>query len=198
MFGIGILKGLAVTLRHFAETYIDDLKYFPQRYNQDAFRDRQSVRGRGIFTIQYPRQDREVPERSRYLPFLIYDEKGGSPRDGMRCTACGICARVCPPQCIWIVRAKDEKGKPLTRPAEFTIDIDVCMNCGFCAEFCPFDSITMDHDQKLADYDRWGAHLYDVEKLLRPASYYEELRPIEYAEARAAAETAQDDGTKVT
>jgi len=188
MLGIGILKGLAVTFKHFAETYIDDLKYFPRRYSEDALSERQSVRGKGLFTIQYPKQDREVAEQFRYLPFLIYDETGETPMDGIRCTACGICARVCPTQCIWIVRAKDENGKPMTRPAEFNIDIDVCMNCGFCAEFCPFNSIAMDHDRKLADYERWDAHVYDLKKLLRPASFFQQIRPTEYAEQQQAAD----------
>ena len=79
-----------------------------------------------------------------------------------RCTACGICAKVCPPQCIWIVRDKDEKGKPVTRPAEFYIDASICMSCGFCAEFCPFDAIKMNHDYELAVYDRYPQLVYNL------------------------------------
>ena len=60
---------------------------------------------------------------------LVYNAETGEER----CTACGICAKVCPQQCIWIVRAKDERGKPLTRPAEFQIDTTICMNCGLFA-----------------------------------------------------------------
>ncbi|MGQ9503054.1 MAG: 4Fe-4S dicluster domain-containing protein [Anaerolineae bacterium] len=188
MFGIGIAKGLAVTLKHFVETYLDDLKYFPRRYSELALESRQSVRGRGLFTVQYPEQERPVPEAFRFLPFLVYDiqVEGETTRHVIRCTACGICARVCPPQCIWIVRAQDEKGKPLTAPSEFYIDIDVCMNCGFCAEFCPFDSIVMDHEYKLADYDRRVGHVYDLKKLLRPAGYYARIRPTQYAARQAA------------
>ncbi len=188
MFGIGIAKGLAVTFKHFIETYLDDLKYFPRRYSEVALESRQSVRGRGLFTVQYPEQERPVPEAFRFLPFLVYDihVEGDTTRQVVRCTACGICARVCPPQCIWIVRAQDEKGKPLTAPAEFCIDIDVCMNCGFCAEFCPFDSIVMDHEYKLADYERHVGHIYNLQKLLRPAGYYARIRPNQYAARQAA------------
>ncbi|MCS7261076.1 MAG: 4Fe-4S dicluster domain-containing protein [Anaerolineae bacterium] len=188
MFGIGIAKSLAVTFKHFIETYLDDLKYFPRRYSELALESRQSVRGRGLFTVQYPEQERPVPEAFRFLPFLVYDVQveGDTTRQVIRCTACGICARVCPPQCIWIVRAQDEKGKPLTAPAEFYIDIDVCMNCGFCAEFCPFDSIVMDHEYKLADYERHVGHIYDLQRLLRPAGYYARIRPAQYAARQAA------------
>jgi NADH-quinone oxidoreductase subunit I len=75
------------------------------------------------------------------------------------------------------------------------------MNCGFCAEYCPFDAIKMDHDYEIATYDRTEAHLYNKEKLMKPASYYQEIRPrnfaieeairIEKAEKKAAAERAK-------
>jgi NADH-quinone oxidoreductase subunit I len=180
MLGFGIIKGLAVTLKHFVETYVDDLKYFPRRYSEQAMEARQSVSGRGIFTVQYPEQELPVPENFRYIPFLVYDEDK-EEFDGIRCTACGICAKVCPPQCIWIMRSLDNKGKPIPQPAEFYIDIDVCMNCGYCAEFCPFDAIIMDHDWKLADYQRHEHHIFDLQTLLKPASYYQQIRPAQFA-----------------
>ena len=186
MLGIGIAKGLAVTLKHFVETYIDDLKYFPHRYSEAALQSRQSLQGRGLFTVQYPEQELPVPEAFRFVPFLVYDITGDTGEKAIRCTACGICAKVCPPQCIWMVRAQDDRGKPLSKPAEFSIDIDVCMNCGFCAEFCPFDSIVMDHDYKLADYDRRAEHIYGLQKLLRPAGYYARIRPVQHASRRVA------------
>ena len=89
---------------------------------------------------------------------------------------------------------QNEKGKPLTCPAEFYIDIDVCMNCGFCAEFCTFDSIVMDHEWKLADYEREKGHIFGMDKLMKPASYYQKIRPNDYAEymaAKAAKEAAK-------
>jgi len=185
MLGFGIVKGLAVTLKHFVETYVDDLKYFPRRYSEEALEARQRVDGRGIFTVQYPEQELPVSENFRYIPFLVYDEDKESAHEGIRCTSCGICSKVCPPQCIWIVRTKDEKGKPIPQPAEFYIDIDVCMNCGYCAEFCPFDAIIMDHDWNLVDYDRYDGHIHDLDRLLKPASYYQQIRPTQYAEKQA-------------
>jgi NADH-quinone oxidoreductase subunit I len=188
MFGLGIAKGLAVTLKHFVATYVDDLKYFPRRFSQESLAARQRPEGQGLFTVEYPEQELAVPEAFRFVPFLVYDEGKGSPQEAVRCTSCGICTKVCPPQCIWIVRALDEKGKPLTCPAEFYVDIDICMNCGFCAEFCPFDAIIMDHNWKLADYEREKGHIFGLDKLLKPASYYQEIRPNQYAAARAAKE----------
>ncbi len=194
MLGFGILKGLAVTFKHFVETYIDDLKYFPRRYHEEALEYRQSVEGRGLFTVQYPEQELKHAETFRYIPFLVYDEDKGTVYDGIRCTSCGICAKVCPPQCIWIVRTKDEKGKPIPQPAEFYIDIDICMNCGFCAEFCPFDAIIMDHDWKLGDFNRFEGHIHDLDRLLKPASYYRQLRPTQYALKNTEGEKEKKEG----
>jgi hypothetical protein len=44
----------------------------------------------------------------------------------------------------------------------------------------------MDHDYKLADYERLEGHIYDLRKLLRPAGYYANIRPAQYAARQAA------------
>jgi NADH-quinone oxidoreductase subunit I len=181
MYGIGILKGLGVTLKHFIETYVDDIRWLGKRYyNEEALSVRQGPQARGVFTVQYPEEKLITPEEFRFIPFLVYDElPNGEIVE--RCTSCGICAKVCPPQCIWIIRSSDPKtGRPIPEPTEFSIDIDTCMNCGLCAEYCPFDSIKMDHDFELASYDRSKDHIYNKEQLMKPASYYASIRPINY------------------
>ncbi|MGD8402124.1 MAG: 4Fe-4S binding protein [Anaerolineales bacterium] len=175
MYGKGILKGLGVTLKRFINTYVDDIAWWGRRYfKPEGIAHRSSKDARGIFTIQYPEEKLPTPEEFRYVPFLVYDEGEGGEKE-VRCTSCGICAKVCPPQCIWIVRTSDPKtGKPVPVPAEFYIDADICMNCGFCAEYCPFDAIKMDHDYEIASYDR---NVYNMEKLLKSADYYASIRP---------------------
>jgi NADH-quinone oxidoreductase subunit I len=195
MYGKGILKGLSVTLKRFVDTYLDDIKWLGKRYyTPEGIAHRSSKDSRGIFTIQYPEEKLPVPEEFRFIPFLVYDEQEDGSKH-LRCTSCGICAKVCPPQCIWITRTNDPKtGRPVPEPAEFYIDIDICMNCGLCAEYCPFDAIKMDHDYELATYDRMRDNIYDKEKLMKPASYYAEIRPVNYAreeEARKAKEAAK-------
>ena len=137
MYGLGILKGLGVTLKHFFETYLDDIRWKGKRYyTPEGIAHRMSHKTTGIFTVQYPEEKLPVPEEFRYIPFLIYEEKEDGTRE-TRCTSCGICAKVCPPQCIWITRTTDPTtGRPVPDPAEFYIDIDICMSCGFCAEYC--------------------------------------------------------------
>ena len=177
---MGILKGLGVTFKHFVDTFVDDVKYAGKKYfNQDVFEERQGLAAAGAYTVQYPEEKIAVPERFRFVPFLVVNDYD-APQDPGRdwCTSCGICAKVCPPQCIWIVRGEDpETGRPVPEPEAFYIDIDICMNCGFCAEFCPFDAIKMDHDYELASYDRTGEHVYDKEKLSKEYSYWHSIAP---------------------
>lgn len=194
MNGMGIIRGLAVTFRHFVESYIEDIKGWNTRYNNpEGIAARSRADTKGVFTIQYPEEKIPVPEEFRFNPFLVYDE-GPNGEKNQRCTSCGICAKACPPQCIWIVRTNDPvTGRPVPQPAEFYIDIDICMNCGSCAEYCPFDAIKMDHEYEIATYDRLSRNIYDLEKLSKPASYYATIRPTNYAreEAERAAKEAE-------
>lgn len=187
MYGIGIVRGLGVTLKHFIETYIDDIRWLGRRYyNPQALAVRQGPKAKGAFTVQYPEERLTIPEEFRYIPFLLYEEAEDGTRQD-RCTSCGICAKVCPPQCIWIVRSNNpETGRPIPEPTDFFIDIDICMNCGLCAEFCPFDAIKMDHDFELSTYDRHSRHIYNKERLSKPVSYYASIRPANYEREEAA------------
>ena len=195
MYGKGILKGLSVTWKRFWDTYTEDISWMlrgKKRYNTDeGIRHRSSKDTKGIFTVQYPEEQLIQPEESRFLPFLVFNE-GADGKKEVLCTSCGICAKVCPPQCIWIVRSNDPvTGRPVPEPTEFFIDADICMNCGFCAEYCPFDAIKMDHDFDIASY---GRNIYNLEKLLKPSSYYESIRPQNFKleeEARKAKEAAK-------
>jgi NADH-quinone oxidoreductase subunit I len=192
MDGLGIVKGMGVTLKRFVETYLDDIRWLGKRYySEEGIAHRRSTDTRGIFTVQYPEEKLPVPEEFRYIPFLLYEEgPNGEKQD--RCTSCGICAKVCPPQCIWIVRTNDPNtGRPIPEPEEFFIDVDICMNCGFCAEYCPFDAIKMDHDYELSVYNRHEKNIYNKEKLSKPVSYYASIRPANYEREETARREAE-------
>ena len=188
MYGKGLIKGLGVTFKRYWYTYWEDITWFigkkgKRYYSPEGVAHRSSKDARGIFTVQYPEEKLPVPEEFRYIPFLVYEE-GPNGEKNIRCTSCGICSKVCPPQCIWIVRTTDPAtGRPVPAPAEFTIDADICMNCGFCAEFCPFDAIKMDHNYEIASE---GRNVLNKEKLMRPLSYYAEIRPLNYTKEEAA------------
>jgi len=175
--GIGIAKGMIVTVRHFLQTYVGDIfpsKAYHRHQKEVATQDYDGV---GIFTVQYPEERLKLPERFRCLPMLVMDDEAGQ----LRCTACGICAKVCPPQCIWIERAVGPDGKSKPMPAQYRIDTTLCMSCGFCAEFCPFDAIKMNHQYELAGPDRCEPMLYDISKLTVSEAYYAQTHPKAFA-----------------
>ncbi len=189
MYGIGILKGLGVTIKRFVDTYVADLEWFGTKRTSETFTIRQGTQSRGLVTVEYPDEKIAMPERFRFIPFLVvnnHDDPYAPSHDW--CTSCGICAKVCPPQCIWIVRGKHpDTGRPKPEPEAFYIDIDICMNCGYCSEYCPFDAIKMDHDYELASYDRTAAHIFDKARLSKEVRYWQSIAPttaLEEAQAR--------------
>src|SRR5437762_5155604 len=174
MLGEGIIKGLAETARNFVGSYVDE--------------DR-------LTTVQYPEERLPAQEAARNFPFLLFD--GNDPHAGMRCVACQICEKECPPQCIYIEKSKDKKpdyvGKPQLYPKVFDIDISVCMSCQICVEVCPFEAIKMDTEFELSNSDRFAGLLLDKHQLARSNEYYRKIHPNEAAEVdgRLAAEKAK-------
>jgi len=186
MRGLGILNGLGVTARHFAQTAVQGLVW-PK---PGAAPVRQTPLGteRGVFTVQYPEERLALPERARVLPMLVADPGTGEPK----CTACGVCAKVCPPQAIWIVRARGADGRPVPKPEEFVVEAGVCMGCGLCAEYCSFDSIKMNHDYELSSYNL-GSLTWTKGKLVVSEEYHARIHPRDFAreqEGRRAKEAA--------
>lgn len=163
MIGAGILKGMAVTAKNFVGSYFDEKR---------------------LITVQYPEEKQALPENYRNFPFLVYD--GEDAHLGLRCVACQICEKECPPQCIYIVKSKDKKpdyiGKPQFYPATFDIDISVCMSCQICVEVCPFDAIKMDKVYELSTRERFDALLTRKEQLAKSNSYYHDIHPTEATE----------------
>ncbi len=174
MLGEGILKGLAETAKNFAGSYVSKER---------------------LTTVQYPEERIAPIEATRDFPFLVYD--GDDWEAGLRCVACQICEKECPPKCIYIEKSKDKKpdyvGKPQIYPARFDIDISVCMSCQICVEVCPFEAIKMDTVFELATEDRFGGLLLDRGKLAKSNEYYHTIHPTEAAEvdARLAEEKAK-------
>jgi NADH-quinone oxidoreductase subunit I len=166
MIGTGILKGMAVTARNFVGSYFE--------------KDR-------LITVQYPEERSPLPENYRNFPFLIYD--GNNPEAGLRCVACKICEKECPPQCIYIIKSENKKpdymGKPQFYPAVFDIDISVCMSCQICVEVCPFEAIKMDKDFELSKRERFDSLLMRKSDLSKSNDYYHRIHPVEAADVDA-------------
>ncbi len=190
-FGQGLIVGHWVTLKRFLLTFARDFqtgKFFHRRGGGPLKVDLYSVPQSpptidqkngddGLFTVEYPDERLPVRERFRVLPVLVYDDEDGY----IRCTSCNICAKVCPPQCIWMEHAKGPNGEPVPYPADFYIDMDVCMNCGLCAEYCPFDAIKMDQNFELSNHERHQSHIYALPDLLVSSEYYARTHPDAWA-----------------
>jgi len=162
MLGEGIAKGLVETARNFFGSYS----------NKDR-----------LTTVQFPEERLPQMEATRDFPFLVYD--GSDWQSGLRCVACQICEKECPPKCIYIEKSKDKKpdfvGKPQFYPAVFNIDVSVCMSCQICVEVCPFEAIKMDTEFELSTDDRFGGLLWDKARLARPNEHYRQIHPTDAA-----------------
>src|SRR6059036_2339386 len=176
MLGEGIVKGLAETARNFIGSYVEEER---------------------LTTVQYPEERLPAKEAARNFPFLVF--YGNDPHAGLRCVACQICEKECPPQCIYIVKSKDKKpdymGKPQFYPAVFDIDVSVCMSCQICVEVCPFEAIKMDTEYELSTDNRFGGLLLNKHQLAKSNEYYRKIHPSEAAEVdgRMAAEKAKSE-----
>src|SRR6478752_3156702 len=164
MLGSGLLQGLAVTAKNFVGSFHD-----PAR----------------LTTSEYPEVKTKLPENYRNFPFLV-TENATDPMGTLRCVACQICEKECPPQCIYIEKSKDKKpdavGKMQIYPTVFAIDTSVCMSCQLCVEVCPFDAIKMDQVFEVATSERFNALLLNREQLAKPNEYFHAIRPTEAAE----------------
>ncbi len=162
MFGIGMVKGLGVTLTHFIATYVDDLKHWVrlQRYRYpDRIYRRHKPDQKGIFTIQYPEERMEMFPRFRGCLMQMRNPATGEPN----CTACGVCARVCPHGCIKIVTSDGPNGQ--RGLVSYEAHLENCMVCGLCVEACPFNALGMSPEYENATYQREEL-VYDMDTLL--------------------------------
>jgi 2-oxoacid:acceptor oxidoreductase delta subunit (pyruvate/2-ketoisovalerate family) len=76
-----------------------------------------------------------VKHKAGIYAVTITDTKTGAwrlnrPVVSEKCTACGICAKFCPPQ---IIKIEDRA----------IIDYEYCKGCGICDSVCPFKAIAM-------------------------------------------------------
>jgi formate hydrogenlyase subunit 6/NADH:ubiquinone oxidoreductase subunit I len=115
----GILKSMATTLSTFARKPV---------------------------TREYPETHRELPERDRAFPLLLWDKDIDEPF----CTGCHACERACPVECMTVVmkdNPKNATGESKRKKIidQFFIDYGRCMRCNICVEVCNFDAIAMNN-----------------------------------------------------
>ena len=113
-----LLKGILVTARHFIVNLITQSE---------------------ITTVQWPEEEKPISPRWRGRHRLNKREDGST-----RCTACMLCATVCPSECIHIVAGEYPDKSVEKYPLTYDIDLYRCVYCGMCVEACPCNAILMD------------------------------------------------------
>jgi NADH-quinone oxidoreductase subunit I len=103
-------------------------------------------------TLQYPEERWEIPEG--YRGFLHNDVK--------KCTACTMCVKTCPVDCISLesVRGADKKMVLCF----YDINIGRCMYCGLCVEVCPPKSLKHTSGYEMASTDRGELILHFIDE----------------------------------
>jgi len=105
-------------------------------------------------TIQYPKERRPIAPGFRGLHALAKHPQ----TDKAKCVGCGLCATICPSQCIHISRAKGTVEK-------YEIEVLRCIYCGFCVEACPYSAVALTENYEYSDYSRDALYM-TTEKLL--------------------------------
>ena len=183
MYGLGLLKGLTVTMKNIV---------LPGRmFTKHQYPTRRvwllglaKVSGTNVFSYSLGHpwmaakalvglaavEDRmEQHSRFRGEEFSWYEE---------RCTGCASCAKYCP---LGIIRIVTHPSGDAMQEGEkyaidvFDIDIGRCMFCGLCVEACPYDAIHMGSGFEEGRYDRREL-VIDVDRLRqapkRPSTWF--------------------------
>ena len=161
MFLPGVLKGIAISTRHFLRNLFGERDANPQVVNRTGT----SL----VTTVQYPEEKVQYPDGYRGLHRLVPREDGKP-----RCVACYMCATICPAQCIYIEAGEypeddtSAESRVIEKfPTAFVIDELRCIVCGLCVDACPKDAIRMDtYTHTPSEYNRQG-FVYDIPKLLK-------------------------------
>lgn len=100
-------------------------------------------------TTQYPHETLKMPARFRGHIQLILDPETGKPR----CTACTLCEKACPSECIDLdgLRREGDKKKSVSK---YMLDFTKCSLCGSCVEACPSDALEFSKEYNVVGFAR--------------------------------------------
>ncbi|MGO9611568.1 MAG: NuoI/complex I 23 kDa subunit family protein [Dissulfurispiraceae bacterium] len=99
-------------------------------------------------TRQYPETKRSVQSGYRGLHALT---KHPSTAEA-RCVGCGLCAAVCPSQCIHIHTTEGPGNSKIVE--RYDIEILRCVYCGLCVEACPYAAIALTEHYEYSEFSR--------------------------------------------
>ena len=183
MYGLGLAKGLTITMKNMLLPSRMFTKHqYPDRKigviglaklagtNPVAYVIKQPQKAmRAMLGLESVADRMPLHSRFRGEEFSWYED---------RCTGCASCAKYCPLGIIRIIthpseKAMDEGDKYVLDV--FDIDMGRCMFCGLCVEACPYDAIHMGSGFEEGKYSRRDL-VIDKQRLIdspkRPSTWF--------------------------
>lgn len=111
-------------------------------------------------TRQYPKEKRVPFPGSRGLHALVRNPATGKEK----CVGCGLCAAMCPSQCIHIYTSEGDDHKKVVD--RYEIEVLRCVFCALCVEACPYGAVVLTPHYEYSGYSR-DEFYYTKDRLLQ-------------------------------